>query len=95
MNSSQASIPHHAEERQRDKKDAKISHYHKCKACQRKDMDGHNHEVSESLERKIFKFNQNFDKTGHCKRHKQKNCELCSRGSSNSRRHESLSSNNS
>ena len=58
-------------------------------------MDGHNHEVTESLERKIFKFNQNFDKTGHCKRHKEKNCEKCSRGSTNSRRHESLSSNNS
>ena len=70
MTSSHASMPHHAEERQSAKKEARLAHFHKCKACQRKEMEGHSHEVSASLERKLFKFNQNFDKTGHCKRHR-------------------------
>ena len=53
-----------------------------CLACIRKDMDGHNHEVSSELAFKLVKFNRNFKKSGQCKLHNLVQCDVCSRPSS-------------
>ena len=57
-------------------------------------MDGHDHSVSHSLERRLHKFNQNFNQTGHCKLHNVIGCERCSFGSSKGSRVSSLESAN-
>jgi len=55
-------MPHHTEARQE-------RYIGKCKACVRKEMDGHNHSVTSSLRSRLGKFNKGFKKNGYCKLH--------------------------
>lgn len=66
----------------------------KCRACNDKEIDGHDHSVSNSLDRRLRKFNQNFHSSGHCKQHNVIGCDRCSFGSSKGSRVSSLDSNN-
>lgn len=53
-----------------------------CQACMKKDIEGHNHEVSSELALKLVKFNRNYKKSGQCKLHNLVQCDVCSRPSS-------------
>lgn len=55
-------------------------------------MDGHNHSVSNSLDQRLTKFNQNFNSSGHCRKHNVMGCDKCSFGSSKGSRVSSLDS---
>jgi len=52
----------------------KLAHIDTCKACQNKEVDGHDHSVSNSLDRRLRKFHQNFNASGHCKQHNALGC---------------------
>ena len=55
-------------------------------------MDGHTHQVSESLDRRLRRYQDKFNDVGKCNKHGIIRCERCSRGSSAGSR---LSSNDS